>query len=305
MSCGAPPVCGPQGVTLGSSISTVPSDIGTLLSIVGTVGTIIGVVEKTGMVTILWFSAPAAVWIGAVAGALITFAVVFDFYRLRCLTNPDTLRACTSGVINNMVPAFNSATDELFPFTAMHNRADVVVRCIYWSLVVTNAAFVQCNTDPDTSPILRSYYKTDEVCDAGLGSTIGAGVGVVGGIIAGAVVGAAIGCATVILCIFAILVALLVAAAAVLVGALAGGQIGKAAAGSSTPTADTGDTLAAGDYVTTQGGLLTSGDDDGARVYWFADDTTLHGVSTGSVPFSHTDPDTNLTMDACPPPPIQ
>jgi len=45
---------------------------------------------------------------------------------------------------------------------------------------------------------------------------------------------------------------------------------------------------------------------DGARVYWFVTNTTLHGRSTGTPEFSFTDPDTNLTPpgagDACPPP---
>jgi hypothetical protein len=251
-------------------------------------------------VTILGVTAPAAVWLAAVAGALITFAVVVDFYRVRCLSNPDTLAACSAGVIETLVPAFNSATDELFPFTAMHDRVDVVIKCIYWPLSVVAAGFVQCNIDPLSSPILRGYYKSSKVCDAGLGSTIGGVAGVVGGIIAGAAIAAAIGCATIILCIFACLIALIVAAVAVLVGALIGGQIGKAAAGDSSPTSSDGSALMQGNYVTTQGGLLTSGDDQGARVYWFVETTTLHGVSAVSSPFSHTDPDVNLVPDACP-----
>jgi hypothetical protein len=300
MSCGPAPTCGSQGVTTGSSLSSVPSDISWLFGILGTIGTIAGVVGKTHLVTIIGITAPAAVWLSAAAGALITFAVVFDFYRLRCLSNPDTLAACSAGVIERLVPAFNSATDELFPFTAMHDRADVVIKCMYWPLAVAGAGFVQCNSDALMSAILRGYYKSDKVCDAGLGATIGGAAGVVGGIIAGAVVGALVGCATVILCIFACLIALIIAAVAVLVGALIGGQIGKAAAGDSTPTSSDGSALAQGDYVTTQGGLLTSGDDQGARVYWFVQTTTLHGVSAQSSPFSHTDPDTNLVPDACP-----
>ncbi|MBS0447626.1 MAG: hypothetical protein JSR59_16915 [Proteobacteria bacterium] len=272
---------------------------------VGTVGTVVGLLDKKGIFSLFGISAPVVVWIAAVAGAVITFAIVFDFYRLRCLANPQTLMACSAGVIQRVAPSFGSATDELFPFTAMHDRIDVVVKCIYWFLVENNAAFVQCNDDADTSPFLRGYYKNDKVCGAGLGSTIGAGVGAVAGIFLGVLAGGAIAslaCGPVaLLClILAVVVALVVAAVSVLVGALIGGQIGKAAASGGPPVADDGNVLSVSDFVTTQGGLLTSGDDDGARVYWFVTSTTLHGRSGALSPFSHRDPDDNLPVDACP-----
>jgi hypothetical protein len=302
MMCPQQPTCGSQGVATQSSVSGVLGDLASILTVLGVIGTLAGLAAKGTIITILGIAAPAAVWIGAVVGALLAFATVFDFYRLRCLSHPDTLRACTAGVVQQLVPAFNSASEDIFPFTAQHDRVDVVVKCIYWPLVQVNAAFVECNSDPDTSPILRGYYHNAAVCAAGLGSTIGAGVGVVGGILLGVVAGAAIGCATIILCLFALLIALIVAAVTVIVAAIIGGDIGRAAAGGSpSPTADDGNTIHSGDYVTTQGGLLTSGDDDGARIYWFADQTTLHGHSTFSSPFDHTDPDANLTMDGCPP----
>jgi hypothetical protein len=71
------------------------------------------------------------------------------------------------------------------------------------------------------------------------------------------------------------------------------------------PMSDDGNVLMQGDYVTTQGGLLTSGDDQGARVYWFVNMTAVHGnihnTSGNHPPFSHTDPDFWFTMDSCPP----
>lgn len=302
MMCPTQPTCGSQGVTSQSSLSGVLSDLSGIFAVLGAIGTFAGFVGKDSIVTILGIAAPGAVWIGAVIGALVTFAIVFDFYRLRCLSHPDTLHACTAGVVEQLVPAFSSASEDIFPFTAQHDRVDVVVKCVYWPLVQVNAAFVECNSDPDTSPILRGYYHNPAVCAAGLGSAIGAGVGVVGGILLGVLAGAAIGCATIILCLFALLIALIVAAVVVIVAAIAGGLIGRAAAGGTTgPTADDGNTIHSGDYVTTQGGLLTSGDDDGSRIYWFVDQTTLHGHSTFSSPFDHTDPDANLTMDGCPP----
>ena len=301
MMCPPQPTCGSQGVSVSSSLSGVLSDLASVLTALGAVGTVATLLGKLGIITILGVSAAAAIWIAAVIGAILAFATVFDFYRLRCLSHPDTLAACSAGVIQQLIPAFNSASDDVFPFTAQHDRVDVVVKCKYWPLVQVNAAFVECNTDPDTSPILRGYYHNAAVCAAGLGSTIGAGVGVVGGILLGALAGAAIGCATIILCLFALLIALIVAVVTVIVAAVIGGDIGRAAAGGQPgPTADDGNTLHSGDYVTTKGGLLTSGDDDGSRIYWFVDHTTLHGHSTESSPFDHTDPDTNLTMDACP-----
>jgi len=302
--CDRKPTCGSQGAAVEPNVSSIASDITTLIGLIGTANTLIGLLAKTAIFTFLGIAAPAVLWLGAVAGGLITFAVVFDFYRLRCLASPDTRPSCSAGVIQGVVPSFNSATDELFPFTATHDRVDVVVKCDYWFLVETNAGFVHCSADADASPILRGYHRSDKVCAAGLGSTIGAGAGLAGGILLGALAAAAIGCATIILCLLAILVALVIAAAVVLAGAFVGGQIGKAAAGDDAPAAEEGSELRSGDYVTTQGGLLTSGEDEGARVYWFVDRTILHGRSMLSPPFSHRDPDANLTSDACPTRPI-
>jgi hypothetical protein len=305
MTCPRQPTCGPQGVTTGPSTSTVLSDILALLGLVGTISSVVALLEKTKLVTILGVSAPAVVWIAAVAGAVITVAEVIDFYRLRCHNNPPTLSACSAGVIERLVPSFNSTADEFFPFTAMHDRIDVVVKCVYWSLVETNAALVICNTDPDTSPILRGYYKSDKVCGAGAGAVAGGLVGAVGGIFLGVLLGgliasAACGPLAWLCLILAVLVALIVAAVCVLIGALAGGQIGKLAAGEDPPAADDGSILSQMDYVTTSGGLLTSGDDEGARIYWFVTGTTLHGRSELTPPYSHVDPDAALKKDACP-----
>jgi hypothetical protein len=137
------------------------------------------------------------------------------------------------------------------------------------------------------------------VCKAGTGAIIGAAVGLVPGVLLGVLAGVAIGCATVILCLLALIVAAIIAAAVVIAAAVAGGQIGKAAGESSQPSAD-GTELAVGDYITTNGNLLNIEFLDGARGYWWASDTTLHGRSTGVAPFSYTDPDANLNPDACP-----
>jgi len=319
MPCGRKPTCGSQGGTAGPTTGTVLGDISAAIGAIGGAATVAGLFGKTAVIVIGGVSAAAVVWLAAVAGAAIAAFVVIDFYRLRCLSHPDTERpVCTAGVIQTLVPAFNSATDEIFPFTAMHDRVDVVVKCDYWFRIEQLAAFIFCNIDlpliPTAgdltgSPILRGYYKNDKVCGAGLGASIGAVAGGVAGIFLGALVGGAIASAAcgpfAWLClILAVLVALIIAAVCALAGALAGGQIGKAAASSSAPSADDGSALHQGDYVTSTGGILTSGDDQGARVYWFVDNTILHGRSTETPPFNHNDPETNLTVDGCPAPPI-
>jgi hypothetical protein len=308
MACGRQPTCGAQGASTGPSTGSVLSDIVFLAGIPGTVAGIVGFLAKDFLYkafSLLGVSAIVLVWLAAVVGAVITIAIVFDYYRLRCLNNPQTLSACSAGVIQNIVPAFSSATDEIFPFTAMHDRIDVVVKCVYWFLVENNAAWVICNTDGDTSPILRAYYKSTRVCAAGAGSVAGAVVGGVVGIFLGVLAGGAIaslacGPFAWLCLILALIVALVVAAVCALAGALAGGQIGKAVASGGPPAADDGSTLSIKDYVTTSGGTLASGDDEGARVYWFVTMTTLHGISMAPSPFSHKDPDAMLMMDACP-----
>jgi hypothetical protein len=309
MTCPIPaPTCGSQGVSEPSStVSSILGTMGTILSIAGSAAsgysyaslTSHGAVVPPPLVTIGPFSAPLIVWLAAAVGALVTWGTVFAFYYERCHQSFKTEAGCSAGVIEDTVPAFNSATDWLFPFTAQHDRVDVVVKCVYWSLATTNAAWVWCSDDKD-SPIIRCYYKTSQVCDAGLAATIGGGIGALGGILLGVLAGAAIGCATVILCILAIIVAALVAAAVVLAAALGAGAITGLAAGSSSPTSSAGNKLLVGDYVTTCGGVMTSGDDNGSRVYWFVDTTIQHGKSSGSAPFDHTDPDMNLNPDACP-----
>ena len=116
---------------------------------------------------------------------------------------------------------------------------------------------------------------------------------------------AAIGCSAsgpfYLLCLLVVLIiAAIVVAVAALIGALIGGLIGKAAAGSDDPITD-GTGLTIGDYVTTPGNLIIMGNLDNARACWFVIEGghTVHGRSTGSAPFSHLDPDANLTVDAC------
>lgn len=303
------PLCG-----VGSaSTSSTGSDLwGILMLIISLVGLTITIVTKfaetvaflTQTFTLLGISAAAIIWIAALAAYVAVLIVISVFYYKNCHENPEGLRTCSSGVIESVFPSFDDWTDWVFPFSASHPRIDVVIRCNYWNLPNNGGATVVCNNDDEDSPMLSAFFHNSEVCGAGLGAIIGAAAAGIGGIIAAVAVGAAIGCAAsgpfYLLCLLAVvLLAVIIVAVAALVGALIGGLIGKAAADSSDPIdGDSG--LSSGDYVTTPGNLIIMGDLGNARAYWFVEpEHSVHGRSTGSSPFSHLDPDANLTEDAC------
>jgi hypothetical protein len=291
------PTCGPQG----DSTDDLMKVILAIWGIVGTIGSVAGFIAgATAVVTILGISASGLIWLSAAGAAGATVITVLAFYWDRCLGSPDGKDVCTAGVINEIVKSFSSTSEQIFWFTAQHPRIDVVVKSEYWDEVVQLALFVKCANDSERSPILQGFYHSDQVCAVGLGSLIGAVVGGVLGILAGVAIAAAIGCAAsgpfYILClILAILVAAIVAAVITLIGAGVGGGIAGGIAGTDEPPSDdSGNVLHEGDYVSTFGKLITYGELDGARVYWFVERTVLHGHSSGSPQFSYTDPDANL-----------
>jgi hypothetical protein len=298
------PTCGSQGDSTDDMMKVILA----IWGIVGTIGSVAGFIGgATAIVTILGIAASGLIWLSAAGAALATVITVLAFWFDRCLSDPDGKEACTAGVINEIVKSFSSTAEQIFWFTAQHPRIDVVVKSAYWDEVVQLALFVKCS-NKDDSPIISGFYHSDQVCAVALGSFIGAVVGGVVGIIAGVAIAAAIGCAAsgpfYILClIIAILVAAIVAAIITLIGAGVGGGIAGGIAGTDEPLSDDGgNVLREGDYVSSFGKLITSGNMDGARVYWFVERTVLHGHSTGSPQFSFTDPDANLTEDACPSP---
>ncbi len=296
------PTCGHQDIRNDSTATTVIGVTGGIASAAGTAYTIYG---KIAGIVAAGGAGATALFVGAaILAAVVTWTAIFIIYYKRCLENPDGATECSAGVINEIVPAFNSTSDDIFPFSAEHDRVDVVIKSAYWPLVTMGGpSFVKCADDPNNSPIIQCFYHNNQVCAAGAGAAIGGVAGAVAGVIVAAIAAAAIGCATIILCIFALIVAVLIAAAAVIIGAIIGGDIGRAASSAPGPTSGSedapGTTLTVGDYVTTKGNLIISGDFDGAVVYWFVENTTLHGHSTMSAPFSYTDPDANLQPDAC------
>jgi hypothetical protein len=305
-SCPSPLTCGSQGSPAPGTLSGVIGQILAGAGVASALASAAKVIASSlppgpGTFSLWGITASYAGWFGAGVGAVVAFATVLLFYLARC-GSVQSQSACSAGVVQSVTTPFDSVSDQIFPFTAQHSSIDVVVKCGYWGLVETDALYVICNKDSEKSPIMRCYYKTPAVCDAGLGATIGAGVALIPAILAGAAIAAAIGCATIILCILALLLALIVAAVVVLVGAYFGGTAGEVLASPATqPMANDGtEYIAIGDYVSTCGGVITNGDDNGARVYWFVDNTIQHGRSTASGYFKHDDPDQNLNPDACP-----
>ncbi|HEY1348506.1 MAG TPA: hypothetical protein VGF67_02630 [Ktedonobacteraceae bacterium] len=301
------PHCGAQAEpTISGTTATATATVTTVIGAAGTIYSVVNTLNGT-----IGTAGTSVIYGAAIIAAVVTWTVIFVFYYERCLDTPRGFDGCSSGVIEQIVLAFSSTVEQVFPFAGMHDRVDVVVKSTYWPLVSANARFVRC-AGFDGSPILSGFYHNDQVCAAGLGAAIGGAAGAVAGIIIAAAAALAIGCATWILCILALIVAIVLAIVATVIGATAGGAIGKAAASSGTPGSSGGGLIPAtplsvGDYVTTRGNLIISGDLEGAIVYWFVQNTTLHGRSTGSPHFDHMDPDKNLIIDACPntDPPIQ
>ncbi|HKB01526.1 MAG TPA: hypothetical protein VKD90_04860 [Gemmataceae bacterium] len=297
------PICGPQGESTDDILAVV-------LALLGLVSTAAGVVslftnEKLAealaqvILSLTSASVPGFIVVVSVAAAGLTWAVVLAFWFDRCLNKADGLRACTAGVVQNIVPSFSRHPEnDLFPWTAMHDRVDVVVKSAYWFLVEQNAQLVKCNDDADRSPILQGLYKSDRVCAADLGAVIGGLVGGLGGILVGSVLGSLLCAAAFVFCAMAAVFAALISVVSVLGGAWVGGQVGKSFGADVPPEAGLNPILI-GDYVSTCGDLITSGDFDGARVYWFVERTAAHGRSLEAKPYSFQDPDVNLQMDAC------
>lgn len=237
------------------------------------------------------------------ATAVAMLATIATYLVDRC--NPtEGQEECVAGVVHNLVQDFSGTLEELLPFTAMHDRIDLVVKSRYWDVVEDNNRTVHCTTEeiPRRSEIMRSYYFTERVCDAARGAFIGGTVGAIGGIVAAAFVAAAIGCATIVLCVIALIVAALVAAAAVLLGALVGGQIAKERSDDSTPSYETGEVIATGHLITVRGNMLPREHDHGANVFWWVESSLLSGQVSDSVPndpYSYCEINDEFSMDGC------
>jgi hypothetical protein len=284
---------------IGSLISAAIA-IGGAIGSIKVVGGVITIVNSSGATVVTLVGATAG---GALAGLVTAVALIIMiglFVDDRCLGDKG-LAECASGVVTGVLDSFDSALDELLPFSAMHDRVDLLAKSRFWDAIEDGEAFVFCTEQetPRRSELLRCYFYDSRVCGAAQGALFGGIAGGVGGIIAAAAIAAAIGCATLILCLFALLLAVLVAAVAVLVGALIGGQIGKAVSTDNDPTAATGEAIAVGQLVTVRGNMVRREYDNAANVLYFARQADFHGMSISPQPFSYCEIDDELDDDGC------
>jgi hypothetical protein len=206
-----------------------------------------------------------------------------------------------------MVGSFSSFLDDAFPFSATHDRVDLVVKSRFWEGVEQGGAYVYCTRAefPRRSEIMRSYFYDARVCSAATAGIYGAGAGGLAGIIAGALAAVAIGCATVILCLLALIVAALIAGVLALIGAFAGGQIAKATSEDDSPTTETGKLITVGDYISVHGEMQRREQDNGANVLWWVSRTAFNGQAPSgdpSDPYSYCELDEHYSPDGCEPP---
>ena len=98
----------------------------------------------------------------------------------------------------------------------------------------------------------------------------------------------------------ALIVAIILVVAAVIVGAVLGSQVGRAASAPTGLPITPEPVLSVGDFTTTRGDLVVSGELQGAVVYFFVNQWIPHGKIPGSAPLSFNDvDDPNLPRDAC------
>ncbi|HET7234121.1 MAG TPA: hypothetical protein VFJ16_29175 [Longimicrobium sp.] len=293
---------------IGAALGIIAAIIAGLAAVGGAIGavTVVGGVITVGGVAIV-----GAAGGGAISGALGGIAVIIVvgvFVADRC-TQGDGLPECVAGVVNEVVESFDDAGSNLFPFAAMHDRVDLVLKSRFWDSAEDGGAPTFCTAEeiPRRSEILRCYFFDAQVCNAAKGALIGAGVGAVAGVFLAAAAAAAIGCATVIFCLLALLIALIIAAVTALVCAFAGGQIGRAATPASSPSTPGGSggghTLAVGDYVTLHGNLRRREHDNNANTLWWVSSASLSGHVSDSIPrpFSYCEVDDEFDQDGCAP----
>ena len=175
------------------------------------------------------------------------------------------------------------------------------------------------------SPILRCYFRSNAVADAAVGAAIGAVVGAVAGAVlgtlAGIAVASALSCAAFTIfawaCWLVVGIALLIALACVGLASLFGLLVGGTAGPGAGIPAGPGPQIVTGTYMSAFGNLVQASDANGANALWFtgwvtnsqgnvvditqqtASGTALFGTSSGSAPFCHTDPDSNIPGKPC------
>jgi len=295
------------------SSDNTPSFWSALASAASALGTAAGVISALLTFAKLIIAGTLTIGVGiilaGVAAVLVVLGVIITRGVDSCTQGgDDRVNFCIAGVVNSVSPSFNSASDQIFPFSATQNEIDVVSKSKYWNIIQKSNAFVWCNTDivqnsdTDNSEIIRVYFYTPAVCNAVIGAAVGAAVvgaaAVVVVAVAAGIIG--VGCATFFGCLLALIIAAIIVAVAALLGAFAGGQIAKAASGSTSGTsAGNVGSIAAGDLITCTGPLQIRGDDNGANVFWWCNSFSLSGTISTPAPFRYCDVDSQFPMDGC------
>jgi hypothetical protein len=246
----------------------------------------------------------AAILGGAVLGiatAILIGIVLTGYADDRCNQSTDEPE-CVAGVVIDVVESFSSNWDEVAPWSAKHDRLDLVIKSTYWQVVEAGDAYVFCTDETiesrRRSEIARCYFYDPRVCAAAQGAAVGGSVGAMVGAIAGAVI-AGVMCVTVILCALGLALAVLATIAGGWLGGVIGGQVGKAGSTDEDPTADDGETLSIGHLISVVGPWQRRDNDDGARVMYWADNASLHGTSISPQPYSYCEINDELAQDAC------
>ncbi len=171
----------------GADAPAVPealTDIAAALGLIAVLGAaIISIAAGLGAVSVsggvltiggLSIGTAAGAGLGAAfVGALVVGTVILLSWFDRCrsqLAPP----ACVAGVVVDLADSFSSAWDEILPFTAQHDRVDLVAKSSFWDLIESGDARVFCTGEPFNrkSEIIRCYFFEARVCAAARGAAI-------------------------------------------------------------------------------------------------------------------------------------
>lgn len=280
------------------------SKIGSTISIISAAGGAAGTIYKGSGLFVDVINGPliGGAFAGA-AGAIAVIGIVSTYWYDRCYPR-EGLQECVAGVVSEIKQSFSDVLENLLPFTAMHDRVDVVVKSKYWRVAEDAEAKAFCTKveGQRRSEIMRCYFYTPKVCNAMAGAFTGAVAGSIPGVLLAAYIAALIGCSSVILCLFALLLAVLIAAGFALAGAIAGGAVANAVSDRSMPASTEGTPVNTGALISVHGNMVRREFDENANVFWFVKSSSLSGRVPDSVPdnpYSHCDIDEVFIMHEC------
>lgn len=285
----------PFTMTCGGA-QTNPSFLGIIMTALGSGSMLFGAIGA------LHLSGPQSVAVGwAVVQAYIILYLAW-YTEINLTSLPVGTPGCAAGTVNAI------ELGDTGMFSMHHTRIDLVVRQQDWpQLAIGTPQFLLCagcnncpqsaiNTQPpadtlgvDCSPVLPSFYRSQRVVNAAIGTAVGATVGVVAGAVVGGNIGGGLSAASCAFtgvfawaCLLAVLIVWLIVVLAVTLGGMLGGAVGNAIGASSTPNdidptgISSGGTASVpvqfGAYACVFGNILsgsTTSVASGANVMWF------------------------------------